>query len=164
MKPYILLGCLLATATVTLSSCNDDDTTVYENSIISRVETGTADVTATAAVIHGTVRDLSSMTPSRYQVGVIYSTTPDPTTGGTRQSGALDADGNMTATITGLTKDVTYYYATYVSLQGIVTEYGEVKQFTTSDALVATAEAASVTDFGATLGGTLSEVNDLKTS
>lgn len=161
MKPYILLGCLLAAATVTLSSCNDDDTTVYENSIISRVETGTADVTATAAVIHGTVRDLSSMMPSRYQVGVIYSTTPDPTAGGTRQSGTLDADGNMTATITGLTKDVTYYYATYVSLQGIVTEYGEVKQFTTSDALVATAEAASVTDFGATLGGTLSEVNDL---
>ena len=162
MKPYILLGCILAAAsTVTLSGCNDDDTIIYENSILSKVETGSADVTATAATVHGTVLDLSSMTPSRYQVGVVYSTSSNPLAAGNRQPGAIDADGNMTATITGLTKDITYYYATYVSLQGIVTEYGEVKQFTTTDALVATADAVSINDAGATLGGTLSDVDDL---
>ena len=43
----------------------------------------------------------------------------------------------------------------------MVTEYGEVKQFTTTDALVATADAAAISDVGVTLGGTLTDVDDM---
>ncbi len=161
MKSYFLLGCLMAVAGITLNSCSDDDVTINDSSILTQVETGAADVSATSATVYGKILDLGAMTPARYQVGVIYSTSPEPTVGGTRQPGELDADGNLTATITGLTKDVTYFYAAYVTLQGVVTEYGEVKQFTTTDALVATADAAAISDVGVTLGGTLTDVDDM---
>lgn len=152
MRNKIITGMMLLLAFV-VSSCSDDDYTINTAEIITTVETGTAQVGATNAVLTGTVLDLSKSASSSYSVGVYYSTSEDPTSG-TKATGSLAEDGTVTTSLTGLTTDVTYYYCTYVTLQGKVTKYGEVKSFVTTAADIATAEAVyNIVD--ATLGGTL---------
>lgn len=142
------------------TACSDDDVYIYSDSIITELTTGDAQVTSTTADISGVVKDLSSQSASAYSVGVVYSTSQDPTNGGSSRSGSIDSDGNVSTSLSGLQNGVTYYYATYVTLQGKVTKYGEVKSFYTTDALVGTADAASITSVSANLGGTLNGVQD----
>lgn len=145
------------------SSCNDDDDyAIATGNIISTIETGEAAVTATTASCQGVVLDLSNIQSSAYQVGVVYGTSQDPAVSGRKQSGQIDvATGNVTADITGLTKGVTYYYATYVTLQGAVTKYGDVKHFVTTDATIAASEATDITSVSAVLGGVASSTADI---
>jgi hypothetical protein len=143
-----------------VTACSDDDVYIYTDAIISTITTGDAQVTSTTANLSGVVKDLSSQSSSAYSVGVVYSTDADPTASGTRRSGSIDEQGNVSTSLSGLQDGVTYYYATYVTLQDKITKYGEVKSFYTTDALVGTADAASVTSVGATLGGTLNGVQD----
>ncbi|MCH4147078.1 MAG: hypothetical protein LKG25_00880 [Prevotella sp.] len=151
---YIAGVMLLAAGIFSLSSCNsDDDYASATGNILSSVVTGDATVTATTATTAGTVLDLSSQESSAYSVGVIYSTSADPTTSGTKKAGTIDESGNVSTSLTGLTKGVTYYYATYVTLQGYVTKFGDVKSFVTTDAKMTTADATNVTAVSATLGG-----------
>lgn len=153
---------LIAASLCSLSSCSDsDDYSAATGNVISSVETGDATPTAISAQITGKVLDLSHLDASSYTVGVVYGTNPDPTTSGKKQDGTLDADGNVTTTLSGLTKGTTYYYATYVQLQGIVTQYGEVKQFTATDAQIATAAAADITPTKATFSATVSGVDGI---
>ncbi|MDE6860689.1 MAG: hypothetical protein K2J65_09795 [Duncaniella sp.] len=145
-------------------SCNDDDNYYINTSdIISEVTTGNAETTATTATINGTVKDLSSQSPMAYTVGVIYGTDEQSLlTGGTRRGGELGEDGyTVTTTLTGLNDGVTYYYATFVTLQNKYTEFGEVKAFVTTDSQMGTAEPASVAATSVNLGATLNGVNDL---
>lgn len=145
---------LLAAGMFSLTSCNtDEDYAIANGNILSSVVTGEAAVTATTATTAGTVLDLNSQESSAYSVGVVYGTSADPTSAGTKKAGVIDSSGNVSTTLTGLTKGVTYYYATYVTLQGYVTKYGEVKSFVTTDAKMTTADAADVTAVSATLGG-----------
>ena len=95
-------------------------------------------------------------------MGVVYGTNPDPTTAGSKQPGVIDAEGNVTATLSGLTKGNTYYYATYVQLQGIVTKFGEVKSFVATDAQIATAGATDVTATKATLSATANGLDGIR--
>lgn len=146
---------LLVAGLFSLSACSDDDDySAATGNVISTVETGDASVTAISAVVTGKVLDLTKQDASSYTVGVVYGTNPDPTTAGSKQAGTIDVEGNVTTSLSGLTKGNTYYYATYVQLQGIVTKYGDVKSFVATDAQIATAEATDVTCTKATLGAT----------
>ena len=63
--------------------------------------------------------------------------------------------GSFTKEITGLTHSTTYYYKAYAT-NAIGTNYGEVKQFTTSSPSMPTVQtnnASSITSSGATLNG-----------
>ena len=163
MKTKLLTGMLLLAAGLFISSCSDDDDyAISMDKIISTVDTGNAEVTAVSAKITGTVKDLSGQSSNAYSVGICYSTNEDPTTG-TKVEGAIADDGTVTTTISGLTKGVTYYYCTFVTMQKTLNQYGEVKSFTTTDAQVGTADAASVTAVSANLGGTLNGVSDMIT-
>jgi len=158
ISTLLFAACTLAATT----SCSDDDYSVATGDIITTVQTGSAAVTATSATTTGTVLNLSSQSSSSYSVGVVYGTSSDPTTSGTKQSGSYDAStGAVSTTLADLTKGVTYYYATYVTLAGRVTKYGEVKSFITTDADIASADASGVTACSATLGGTVNVASDV---
>ncbi len=149
-----IFSTILTLMALVLVGCSDtEDYKTATGNILSKVETGSAQVGATNATITGTVLDLSEASASSYTVGVSYSTSDDATKG-TKIAGTLAEDGTVTTTLTGLKTDVTYYYCTYVTLQGKVTQFGEVKQFLTTDAEIATADAA-YTEVTATLGGTV---------
>lgn len=154
MKIKYLAGMLLAVG-ISATSCSDEnDYAIATGNIITTLETGEAAVTATTATAYGTILDLSSIESSAYTVGIVYSTSQDPTASGTKKTGSIDtATGTVTATITGLEKGVTYYYATYVTLQKAVTKYGTVKSFTTTDAQITATGASSITSVSAVLGG-----------
>lgn len=160
MKSKVLAGIVLLATGLMVGSCSDDNYNIHTDSIISSVVTGSAEVTAISATITGSVKDLSGQAESAYSAGVYYSTDGNPTTG-TKVPGTLEDNGDFTVTVTGLSKGVTYYYCTYVTLQSKLSYYGDVKSFTTTDARIATAGAASVTAVSALLGGTLNGVTDL---
>ncbi|MDR0962361.1 MAG: hypothetical protein LBM62_07385 [Mediterranea sp.] len=162
MKTRILTGILLLTISALVSSCEEEiKYTIHEGEILSSITTGDATVTAVSAVLNGAVSGLSEQATAAYTVGFYYSTLQDPKNG-TRITGSSDA-GNSTfnASVGGLTKGVTYYYCAFVALQNKVFYYGDVKSFTTTDAMIATADAAAITSVSATLGGTLGGVTEL---
>lgn len=163
MKTKYIAGIMLLAAGVfSLSSCSDDDDyAIATGDIISTVETGEASVTAVSATTAGRVLDLSKSASTSYEVGVVYGTNQDPTTAGKKQIGSITDDGTVSTSLSGLTKGTTYYYATYVTLQGKVTKYGDVKSFVATDAKIATADATNITACSATLGGTANGLNGL---
>ena len=158
LKYYLLL---CATALLGYS-CNDDPKyNVFDSNIITSVTTGSAETTATTATVSGVVKDLSSQNSTAYTVGVVYSLDEASALAGTRVNGSIDAaSGNVTTVIGGLETGRTYYYATFVTLQGRVSYYGDIKAFVTTDAQVGTAEPAAVTSVTANLGGTLNGVSE----
>lgn len=161
MKNKIIIGLLsLTLGTCFFTSCNDDDTMIVTTPLLSDLTTGDATVTATTASITGSVKGLSQSDPSSYKVGVVYSTTQDPTAGGSSVAGSIDENGVVVTNLSGLNEGVTYYYATFVTLQNRVSQYGEVKSFITTDAAIATAAPAVVTSTSANLSGTLNGVQD----
>ena len=153
---------LLLAAGIFSAACSSDDSyDISTSAVVTSITTGDAAVTAISATTYGTVQDLSKMDASRYQVGAVYGTMADPTAGGIRQLGAIDENGNVTAVLSNLTEGQTYYYATFVTLQGRVTKYGEVKQFVATDADVATLAASDVTACKAMLNGQSTGVGDI---
>ncbi|MBJ2183839.1 MAG: hypothetical protein JFR38_04905 [Muribaculaceae bacterium] len=164
MNKKILVGLLSLTlgASFSLTSCDDvDDPVVSTTPIVKEVVTGAADVTATSATVTGTVTGISGQAAGAYTVGVVYSTSENPTAGGSRVAGTLGEDGTtVTTTINGLSDGVTYYYASFVTLQGTVSQYGEVKSFITTDSEIATAAPADVEATTANLSGTINGMQD----
>ena len=156
---------LLPLTSYLLFSCSEEESYSASTSpVVTSITTGEAAVTAISATAYGTVQDLSNMASSTYQVGAVYGTMSDPTNGGTRQIGSIDDQGNVSTAISGLTEGTTYYYATFVTLQGKVTKYGEVKSFTATDADVATLDAASITACTAVLNGQAAGISDILAS
>lgn len=144
-------------------SCDDDDeTAIATGNIITEVTTGDpVSVTAVSAVVQGTVKDLSQSSSSSYSVGVYYGTADDPTVSGARQTGTIDENGTVTTTLSGLTEGVTYYYATFVTLQSRVTAYGDVKSFMATDVTVTTSDATDITATGVTLSAQFAGIDGL---
>ncbi|MGI6242655.1 MAG: hypothetical protein ACOYJK_03840 [Prevotella sp.] len=161
MKLKYLSGIMLLATGVMFTACSDDDDdySAATMPIVTEVNTGDAVVTAvSAAIADGIVKDLSTASSSSYEVGVVYSTTADPTQSGTRVVGSYRND-TVSTTITGLTTGVTYNYATYVCLQERVYKYGDVKQFTTTSATATTGAASDVSYTKATLAADFSGLN-----
>ncbi|MCD8208759.1 MAG: hypothetical protein LUD72_12535, partial [Bacteroidales bacterium] len=153
MKLKYLAALLLGFA-VFFTACDDEDYTIAKGEVVTEVTTGGATTTAVSAVLTGTVKDLSSLSSSSYTVGAYYGTDPDPINSGSRQTGSADEDGNITVTVTGLSTGETYYYAIYVTLQGYVSYYGDVKSFVASDVNVTTVDVTNVSACKATFGCT----------
>ena len=165
MKKIILKGFTLLVASLLIWSCSEEDSFSSSTSpVVTSITTGEASVSAISATAYGVVQDLSPMASSTYQVGTIYGTMSDPTVGGTRQIGSIDDQGNVTTPISGLTEGTTYYYATFVTLQGKVTKYGEVRSFVATDADVATLDATASTACSAMLNGQASGIDDILSS
>ena len=145
---------MLLAALFWATACSDDDDIVISTGdIVTTIESVSASVTSTGATVTSTVLDLSDQSSTAYSVGVCYYTSRDSLSA-TKVTGTLDAaTGSMTTEITGLKTGVTYYYWTYATLQSKVTKYSGAKTFVTTDADIATADAA-YDAVNATLGGT----------
>jgi hypothetical protein len=164
MKHHIFSSLLLvALGVLAFSSCSDDEDnyTINTAPIISSVTTSNAEVTATSAVANGQVLDLSSQasTPTNWAPSIRAIRRVSPEVREQRWSVSLVRMARFTATLSGLETNKTYYYATYVTLQGKLTRYGEVKSFTTTSALVSTKSATDVTGATATFGATISGID-----
>lgn len=158
MKSDKYLFLLLAAGCLAFTACSDDDDDYSASTtpIVTGVTTGDAMVTATSADIpNGTVSSLASANASSYEVGVVYSTSDDPTNGGTRVQGSWSND-TISTTISGLTTGTTYHYASYVLLQNRVYKYGDVKTFTATQAVATNNDATDVSYTRATFAPTFS--------
>lgn len=159
MKLKYISGMLMLAAGLFATSCDvEEDYPIRTGEIVSEITTGSASVTAIAAEVTGTVKDLTLVSSGSYEVGAYYGTAADPTTAGSKRSGSVDENGNVVTTITGLTTGTTYYYATYVTLQDKVTKFGEIKSFVATNVIVTTKEAEEITSskaiFSADITGT----------
>jgi hypothetical protein len=144
------------------TSCSDDDNdSISTNPIISSVTTGDASVTAASATMTGTVKDLTGQSSAAYKVGVMLASSQDGVKSGTEVDASINDDGTFSVEKSGLEKNKTYYYATFVTLQGKVSYYGDVKSFITTDAKVTTSSATNVAINTATIGGKLDNVSQL---
>lgn len=156
---------MLLAAGIALTACSDDDDnySVSTMPIVTEISTGDAIVTAVSAEIsNGIVKDLSAANSGSYEVGVVYSMTSDPTEDGMRAVGSYRND-TVSTTITGLSTGITYYYATYVCLQERVYKYGEVKQFTATQATATTGEASDVSYTKANLAADFAGLDGMAT-
>lgn len=155
MKTKRYLGILSLIMGLILASCEDDnDYTIYTTPILneSSVVTGSSDVTATTALLHGSVDGLENLSPSSYTVGFFYGPSADNLT---ESAQASFTDGSFSAQLASLTNHSTIYYQAYVRLQGKVYYKGEVKSLVTTNAKVTTADASAIDYVSALLGGTL---------
>lgn len=156
MKNKIFLGLLSLVAGLSLASCVEEPLNIPTEPILneSSVVTGSADVTATSATLHGTVEGLDGMAAASYMTAFYYGYSADALT----ESVTASYDGNaFTATLTGLQTNVTVYYQAYVRLQGKVYYKGEVKSLVTTTAKVVTKSAAEVGANSAVIGGTVTD-------
>lgn len=155
MKSKIFLYLSLF-AGLAFTACNDDDVTVNTTPILDAqsVVTGSADVTATTAILHGTVAGLENSSPSSYTVGFNYGT--EEANLNQNINGSL-VDGVITAELTGLADGTTIYYQAFAKLQGRVVFTGAVKSLVTTDAVVLTKDAAEIGNFSAILGATVTD-------
>lgn len=153
---YIPAIMLLATG-VAFTACSDDDNySISSTPVITGVSTGDAVLTATTAYIpDGTVTSLKSANAASYEVGVVYSTSEDPTAGGTKVTGSWSNDTIKTH-ISNLTTGKKYYYASYVLLQNRVYKYGDVKSFTATQIVAANNNATDVSYTKATFSPSFS--------
>ncbi len=160
------MATLLLAGGLTFTACSDDDEpTIYNQPIVSSasVITGDAVQTAVSATITGKITDLSSLSTSAYKAGIklVTDTMTTKIQNGEEIDATLGDDGTFTVEKTGLKKNQKYYYAAFVTLQGKVSYYGEVKTFTTTDATVSATKATDITMNQATLSGTLANVTTL---
>lgn len=135
-----------------MTGCSDDDYSVNKNPLLdnSSVVTGSADVTATSATFHGTVKGLEDQAASAYATGFMYG---DSETNLSEKASA-SSDAEFSATITGMPGQVVYYQA-FVTLQGRLTYKGAVQQAVLTDAKAITGEVKDLTANSAVLQGNL---------
>lgn len=135
-----------------MTGCSDDDYSVNKNPLLddSSVVTGSADVTATSATFHGTVKGLEDQAATAYATGFMYG---DSETNLSEKASA-SSDAEFSATITGMPGQVVYYQA-FVTLQGRMTYKGAVQQAVLTDAKAITGEVKDLTANSAVLQGSL---------
>ena len=135
-----------------MTGCSDDDYSVNKNPLLddSSVVTGSADVTATSATFHGSVKGLENQAANAYATGFMYG---DSETNLSEKASA-SSDAEFSATITGMPGQVVYYQA-FVTLQGRLTYKGAVQQAVLTDAEAITGEVKDLTANSAVLQGSL---------
>lgn len=152
MKNKILYGIMAFVMGIFMTGCSDDDYSVNKNPLLddSSVVTGSADVTATSATFHGTVKGLEDQAATAYATGFMYG---DSETNLSEKASA-SSDAEFSATITGMPGQVVYYQA-FVTLQGRLTYKGAVQQAVLTDAKAITGEVKNLTANSAVLQGSL---------
>lgn len=152
MKNKILYGIMAFVMGIFMTGCSDDDYSVNKNPLLddSSVVTGSADVTATSATFHGTVKGLEDQAATAYATGFMYG---DSETNLSEKASA-SSDAEFSATITGMPGQVVYYQA-FVTLQGRMTYKGAVQQAVLTDAKAITGEVKDLTANSAVLQGSL---------
>lgn len=135
-----------------MTGCSDDDYSVNKNPLLddSSVVTGSADVTATSATFHGSVKGLENQAANAYATGFMYG---DSETNLSEKASA-SSDAEFSATITGMPGQEVYYQA-FVTLQGRLTYKGAVQQAVLTDAKAITGEVKDLTANSAVLQGSL---------
>jgi len=154
MKHKILFGIMALVIGLFTTACSDDDdyainTTplLNENSVV----TGSADVSATDATLHGSVSGLDGQASSAYVTGFKYGTAADDLSNTVLGAGGTE----FSATIAGNVGETIYYQA-YVTLQGKLTYTGQVSTCTLTNAQAITGDASDLTANTAKLSGSLS--------
>ena len=152
MKNKILYGIMAFVMGIFMTGCSDDDYSVNKNPLLddSSVVTGSADVTATSATFHGSVKGLENQAANAYATGFMYG---DSETNLSEKASA-SSDAEFSATITGMPGQVVYYQA-FVTLQGRLTYKGAVQQAVLTDAKAITGEVKDLTANSAVLQGSL---------
>lgn len=135
-----------------MTGCSDDDYSVNKNPLLddSSVVTGSADVTATSATFHGSVKGLENQAANAYATGFMYGDSETNLS----EKAAASSDAEFSATITGMPGQVVYYQA-FVTLQGRMTYKGAVQQAVLTDAKAITGEVKDLTANSAVLQGSL---------
>ena len=124
------------------AGCSDDDyspsTTplLDENSVV----TGSADVTASSAIFHGTVKGLESQSSGSYTVGFMYGDAEDNLS----EKVTGESSSEFSASISGTPGQVVYYQA-FVTLQGHVTYTGTVSSAVLTDSKAITGGVKDLT-------------------
>lgn len=157
MKKNILKTLALAVGLCFAACSDDEDYTVATAPLLKEgaVVTGSADVTSTSAVMHGTVAGLEGQAAGAYVTGFYYGTAAENLS--ERVLGNSGAE--FSAAISGMPGSA-YYYQAFVSLQGKLTYRGEVKSLVLTDAKAVTGAASGVTANSAALAASLSNVPD----
>ena len=139
-----------------LTACSDKDD-YYANTtpLLSdgSVVTGSSDVTATTATMHGTVKGLESLNTASYTAGFKYGFSENALT----ETATAASGAEFSATINGLMASQVVFYQAYVTLQGKLTYTGEVKTLVATDATATTGDATAVDYASATLAGSISK-------
>lgn len=154
MKNKILFGIMALVTGVFMAGCSDDDYAISTQPLLTdnSVVTGSADVTATSATLHGTVSGLGGQASSAYTTGFNYGEDADALTEKVTATGGE----NFSATVAGSVNQTIYYQA-YVTLQGKVTYTGEVKSLVLTNARATTGDATHVGANRITLAGSLAD-------
>lgn len=124
------------------AGCSDDDYSpstaplLDENSVV----TGSADVTASSAIFHGTVKGLESQSSGSYTVGFMYGDAEDNLS----EKVTGESSSEFSASISGTPGQVVYYQA-FVTLQGHVTYTGTVSSAVLTDSKAITGEVKDLT-------------------
>ena len=152
MKNKILYGIMAFVMGIFMTGCSDDDYSVNKNPLLddSSVVTGSADVTATSAIFHGSVKGLENQAANAYATGFMYGDSETNLS----EKAAASSDAEFSATITGMPGQVVYYQA-FVTLQGRLTYKGAVQQAVLTDAKAITGEVKDLTANSAVLQGSL---------
>ena len=125
--------------------------------VVPTVTTSSAtNISYTSATVGGTVTEDGGAAVS--ECGVVYSTTPNPTTSNSKVVGG-SGKGSFTCYLFNLQKVTTYYVRAYaVNQKG--TAYGEEKSFTTKAItvpVVTTSSATNISFTSATIDGTVTD-------
>ena len=138
-----------------MASCSDsDDASISMTPLLtdSSVTTGSADVTATSATFHGTVKGLEGQSASAYALGFYYGSSENNLSEKVSATGSSEFE----ASITGMPGNVVYYQA-FVTLQGRMTYKGGVQSAVLTNAKAITGDAKDLTANTVILTGKLSE-------
>ncbi|MBN2164695.1 MAG: hypothetical protein JW717_00295 [Marinilabiliaceae bacterium] len=164
MRTKYYIGLLSLIIGLSIWSCQDEDeysiqtgTLIQEDQLV----TGSSDnVTAISATLNGNISGLDNQSPEAYEIGFYYSTSENFEEK-SKATSSLNENGTFTADLTGLTNNVTYYYRSFVVLQKKITYYGDIKNFITTNAKIAVADPTAITAVSASLGGTMTGLNEL---
>ena len=152
MKNKILYGMLAFVMALFMTGCSDDDYSVSKTPLLddSSVVTGSADVTATSATFHGSVKGLEGQAASSYVEGFLYGDAENNLSERVVATGSSEFE----ASVSGHAGQVVYYQA-YVTLQGRVTYKGSVQQAMLTDAKAVTGDIKDLTANTVVLKGSL---------
>jgi len=130
------------------------------------LEAQASNISYTTATLKGEITDAGSKPMEDH--GILVSSNPNPRVGNAtvKSLGSRTTKGIFSVNVTELTTNTTYYFRSYVTIEGVDTYADKICNFKTKDyapPTVITGAATSVTATSATLEGTVN-ANDLSTT